>query len=780
MLDIISDHSLTQIVDKPTRKDKTLDLILTNYPDIIENTETIPPLGEADHDIILFQISVSLHRPKTTPNIIFKYSKANWSNIKEDLHSTYLSIVKSQHTDHVNDLWNKFKNDLQDTTTRNIPTKTIKNKNKLPWITKELKRKMNTYKKKLLSVKKRNLNKSDNLRKLKSEIQNQQRKAYWSYIENMIFDIPIPEQGTNLQNKTPKNLFSYIKTQKTDSKTIPPLRTDGILKSDAISKANILNKQFQTAFTPDNNDNIPNKGPSPYQPITNIHITTNGIYKLLSNLKPHKAAGPDKIKTEVLKECNDPIAQILTIIFQKSLSTGTIPKDWKHAIVCPAYKKGDKHNPINYRPISLTCICCKIIEHIVSSNIMKHLELNNILYDLQHGFRPARSCETQLVSFLHELSKSNDERIQTDIIIMDFAKAFDKVPHRHLLYKLEYYGITGTTLDWIRTFLTDRTQTVALEGVESNKVPVTSGVPQGTVLGPILFLIYINDFPEYIKHSKLRLFADDSIIYNNIKNTKDAQNLQLDLDAACKWESDWLMKFHPDKCNVLSVTQKRKPIQYNYTLRGHPLLKVKNAKYLGITIQDNLKFDKHINNITNKANQTLGFLKRNLKIQSSKVKEHAYKALVRPKLEYSSTVWDPHTKSQINQIEKVQRRAARFVSNRYNNTSSVTNMLEKLNWPSLEIRRTRSRLIMFYKIIHQVVAISPPPHLLVTSDQRTRFNNPYTFKQIQTDKDTYKFSFYPRIVTQWNLLPIQAHEAATVDAFKSMIPVSVLIPIYHH
>ena len=240
--------------------------------------------------------------------------------------------------------------------------------------------------------------------------------------------------------------------------------------------------------------------------------------------------------------------------------------------------------------------------------------------------------------------KSNNENIQTDIIIMDFAKAFDKVSHRHLLYKLNHYGITGCTLEWIKDFLSDRTQTVALEGIESNKVPVTSGVPQGTVLGPILFLIYINDLSEYLKFSKLRLFADDSIIYNNINNIEDAKNLQLDLEAACRWESDWLMHFHPDKCNILSITKKLNPIQYSYKLRGHPLLKVKNAKYPGITILDDLDCDKHINNITNKANQSLGFLKRNLQVKNDKIKDHAYKALVRPKLEYTSTVWDLHQK----------------------------------------------------------------------------------------------------------------------------------------
>ena len=595
----------------------------------------------------------------------------------------------------------------------------------------------------------------------------------------MIFNISIPDQDCQKQSKFPKNLFSYIKTQKTDSQVIPPLRDQGMLITDSKSKASILNQQFQKAFTPVTADPTPDKGHSPHKQMPSINISENGIKKLLQNINPHKASGPDNIHGKVLKECSSSIAPILTYLYKTSLITGKVPTDWKHANICPVFKKGDKHDAINHRPISLTCICGKLLEHIISSNLMTHLEENSILYDLQHGFRSSRSCETQLISFIQNLAQSFNQNIQTDVIIMDFANAFDKVPHKHLIYKLQYYGITGHTLNWISDFLKGRTQTVVLEGEMSDKVPVTSGVPQGTVLGPILFLIYINDLPNYLQHSTLRLFADDSIIYKEIKCMNDCQKLQEDLESAARWERDWLMLFHPDKCSVLSVTQKRNPICFTYKLHSHTLQKVQSAKYLGITIQSNLKWDKHINNITNKANQTLGFLKRNLKITSVKVKDHAYKALVRPKLEYSSSVWDPHSRSHISQIEKVQRRAARFVSNRYHNTSSVSDMLQNLNWPSLEIRRTQSRLVMFYKIIHNVVAIMPPEFLLQPADSRTRQGSAYSYKHISTSKDSYRYSFYPRTVSQWNLLPASAQSADTVDLFKTLIPVSELIPLYH-
>ena len=215
----------------------------------------------------------------------------------------------------------------------------------------------------------------------------------------------------------------------------------------------------------------------------NIQITCNGITKLLQNINPHKATGPDQIHGQLLKELRDITAPILTKIFTTSLTTGTVPLDWKHANVHPIYKKGDRHNPTNYRPVSLTSISCKLMEHIITSATMKHLETNNILYNQQHGFRASRSCETQLISFIHELTQNSSNNKQTDIIIMDFAKAFDKVPHTRLQYKLKYYGITGQTHTWITDFLTNRTQTVVLEGKHSDKISVTSGVPQGTCLG---------------------------------------------------------------------------------------------------------------------------------------------------------------------------------------------------------------------------------------------------------------------------------------------------------
>ena len=220
---------------------------------------------------------------------------------------------------------------------------------------------------------------------------------------------------------------------------------------------------------------------------------------------------PNQIHPRVLKKLATAVAPILTVIFTKSLHSGEVPKDWRKANVAPIFKKGERYNAENYGPISLTCIALKIMEDIVTKNIMEHLECNNILYKLQHGFRATRSTETQLLTFVQDLYKNLRNNKQTDVIVTDFAKAFDKVPHRKLIRKLREYGINGSINQWIESFLHQRQQRVECEGEMSSWFPVTSGVPQGSVIGPILFLVYINDLSAKLQ-SKVRLFADDTIV----------------------------------------------------------------------------------------------------------------------------------------------------------------------------------------------------------------------------------------------------------------------------
>ena len=392
-----------------------------------------------------------------------------------------------------------------------------------------------------------------------------------------------------------------------------------------------------------------------------IEITVAGIEKMLKNLKAHKAPGPDGITPRVMKTLSSTIAPILCTLFRRSYETGEVPEDWRHANVVPIYKKGDKTDPGNYPPISLTCITCKLMEHIIASNIMSHGNVNNILYPLQHGFRERRSCELQLLGFISDLTNNMEENRQTDVLITDFSKAFDKVGHGRLLQKLDHYGIRGRNNRWIANFLSNRKQRVVLDGSQSAEVDVDSGVPQGSVLGPCLFLFYINDLPDKMS-STARLFADDAIMYLTIQTQQDASNLQEDLNVLGKWASDWKMELNTQKCQVITVTRKRTRINHQYMLNGVALDSVTSTKYLGITITQDLKWNQHIAGICQKANNTFAFLRRNLKINSPAIKTLAYKALVRPLMEYSCAVWDPSAQRCIDQLEMVRRHVRQICS----------------------------------------------------------------------------------------------------------------------
>ncbi|KAK3105990.1 hypothetical protein FSP39_010381 [Pinctada imbricata] len=281
-------------------------------------------------------------------------------------------------------------------------------------------------------------------------------------------------------------------------------------------------------------------------PIQAIKINIEGVRKLLSKVNSSKASGPDNIPNRILKECAEQLAPSLATIFQLSLDSGELPSDWRDANISCIYKKGDKHQAESYRPVSLTSVSSKLLEHIICRHILKHLEKNKILTTLNHGFRSGFSCETQLLTTMNELLINYDKEKQTDLAILDFSKAFDTVPHQKLLHKLSQYSIRGSTLSWLTSFLTRRTMRTVVEGEKSEAVPVECGVPQGTVLGLLLFLCHINDLPDSVT-SQVRLFADDCLLYRQINNYGDQEKLQEDLHNLQKWANDWGMRFNAKK-----------------------------------------------------------------------------------------------------------------------------------------------------------------------------------------------------------------------------------------
>ncbi len=358
----------------------------------------------------------------------------------------------------------------------------------------------------------------------------------------------------------PKKFWRYVhsklKTSSGIGDLIIPNETapngDPVLATTDAEKAEVLNEYFASVFTHED-DNIPDfsiKTPCPG--INELVITPEMVHKKLQKLDISKSLGPDQFHPRVLKKLCEVLAEPLSIIFTESLRSKQLPSDWKQGNITAIFKKGDKRQAGNYRPVSLTSIICKVMESIVRDHVISHMLSNQLFSDKQFGFISGWSTTLQLLWVLDEWTSILDSGGGIDAIYCDFQKAFDKVPHRRLLHKLRGYGVNGDVHDWINSFLSGRTQQVVVNGVTSSNASVTSGIPQGSVLGPLLFVVYINDMPDVVDNlSRVWLFADDTKVYRQINTIEDCEKLQKDLSALQYWSQDWLLMFHPEKCKAL-------------------------------------------------------------------------------------------------------------------------------------------------------------------------------------------------------------------------------------
>ena len=681
------------------------------------------------------------------------------SSIKNLLiQSSQLFFSKFSLSTPINTLWEEFKSICSDCLSL-VPTKFSNTAAKQPWITTHIKR---------LSRKKQrlyNLARASNCpikwksyRNFKKEVQHKCREAYHRYITSLI----------DSTGSITKRLWTYIKKQRNDNCGVASLKHEGNIHNDSLTKAQLLNKYFTSVFTSSTAATFPPLNEPPLPDITTLSIDTRGVLTLLQNLQVHKASGPDEIPARLLKEFSEEFATLLTFLFQTSIQQSLVPLDWKHANIMPTFKKGDRSLCSNYRPVSLTCICSKILEHIVYSHISSHLSQYSILCNEQHGFRSARSCETQLLLTVNDFSETLNNNGQTDAILLDFSKAFDRVSHQHLYYKLNHYGIRGKILDWLKQFLTGRSQCVIINGEQSDSTTVTSGVPQGTVLAPLLFLCFINDLPNNIL-STVRLYADDVILYTAINTVEDCNKLQHDLNTLVRWAEDWKMSFNLQKCEFLRITLKKNPIAVQYTLHDYTIHEVTHAKYLGVVIDSKLSWSEHIKQVTNKANKVKGFLQRNLYNCPISIKTNCYKSMIKPIVEYACTIWAPHTQKDIAAIESVQRRAARFVCNNYSSFTSVNALLSYLQWPTLEHCRNQLKALTMFKIVHNLIDV-PSNTLLkpATSDHYTR-GHTAKFQRPFTRVDSYRYSFIPSAIKIWNSLPQDLINCTNINLFKQKL-----------
>ena len=368
---------------------------------------------------------------------------------------------------------------------------------------------------------------------------------------------------------------------------------------------------------------------------------------------------------------------------------------------------------------------------------------------------------------LDDWTKFLDDKKIVDVIYFDFQKAFDTVPHKRLIGKLYSYGIRGRLLNWIENFLKDRKQRVLLDGQTSNWSDVTSGIPQGSVLGPILFLIYINDLPEVVK-SFIRLFADDTKIYTTLEQEESCSNLQEDINSMIKWTSTWLLKFNERKCKHLQLGHQNQESSYKMKTPDNEIIleTVNSEKDLGIIIDKNLNFQEHIHTQISKANRILGLIRRTFHHMDKDMFLNLYKSLIRPHLEYGSNVWSVINKKEAIGIENVQRRATKLL--RDIAELPYEQRLRRLGLPSLEYRRLRCDLVEVYKIINGLDKVNVDQLFEMDNLGRTR-GHQKKIKKKHSRLNIRKFSFAQRVVTPWNNLPEEVILAPSVNSFKSRL-----------
>lgn len=745
LLDIMLAFNLQQIVTEPTRTQgavkNILDLILLSQHFPISAVKSSIIEGISDHDIPLCILPISntqINRDEVS--VIADFQRADDNSILTHLDYEFanFSQLASDASCDIDALWIKFKSIIFFCIDKYVPQKTRKQQRSNPWITREVihsKRRVNRLRK----TAKNNQSQSITLKlqNAKTDLRDKTKAAKDHY-----FNVTLPSFLAN----NPRRFWKHFSVKGAVTQLSAKEKQD---------KAESFNNFFQSVFTAENK-NVPSISSRITTTIDDLIITDAGVMNLLLKIDPRKSSGPDNIPNEFLKRYAEWSSKYLGIIFRKSLQLAKLPSDWKLAKVIPIHKSGDKVLVSNYRPISLTSTSCKLLEHVIFKHITSFLEQIHFFSPNQHGFRNGLSTITQLTEVVHDLAHSLNRRSQTDMVLLDFSKAFDSVCHNKLIAKLE--AILGNTsfASWIKDFLLNRKQFVFFEQATSKTVSVSSGVPQGSVLGPLLFLIYINDIATNID-SNIKLFADDCVIYQEINSHTDHLALSASLNTISEWCKQWQMSINVKKSAVITITKRKQPSIFNYAVDGTMLPKVNQHKYLGVTLTSDLNWTQHIDNVSAAALRKLFFLKRSLKLAPTPIKLLAYKTFIRPILEYANVVWFPHTKTNIRKLEAVQRKAIRFIHNRYRRTDSPTYLLNASNLKTLLERAKEARLKFLFQIIHNSFKINVSKYISFSETRPTRQQHPNILTEYSYSNETFKHSFFPLAIREWN----QVHPSIT-------------------
>lgn len=752
-------YGLEQLVTLATRNNNLLDLIFTNDSNTVVNVSIDDPFSNSDHSVVAFTVFISsmLLVPADCDNnerVVHNFSKADWRSMNLYLsHVDFDSLFNSYCS--TDDVFTAFYNVLYDCISLYVPVRRIRLNKKpagrYPHHIKRLVRKKTAAWRQYRT--RRTLNARTRYNKA-AAICRRETRAFIASSEQRLLD-----------NGNLGAFYRYANKKFCTKSAIGPLREqNNIITTDPIRKAEILSETFSSYFTKNNNI-IPQMSTLTSSHLKSVTFSPFLVHRAIKRLKINASGGPDGIPPTFFKNCREELAYPLSLLFTLSFSASFVPPDWSRAYISPIFKKGEKVDSHNYRPIALTCTMCKIMESIIKTQLMSYLLDNGLISEHQHAFISNHSTASNLLECTHDWLLSLNDARTTDVVYIDFSRAFDSIVFDKLLFKLHNYGITGSLLNWIERFLYNRTQCVVVENCFSSVVNVESGVPQGSVLGPLLFLLFINDLEIVCNlDTKLKLFADDCKLYCASSIDSSSISLQRCIDMLCEWARLWQLCINIRKCLIMSITNNRQLTDHTYYINGVVISNAKTVPDLGVTISCNLSYKQHIESTVAKAYQRIGVLLRAFVTRNVIFMRKAYVTFIRPILEYNSVVWSPREIYLIDLLEKVQRYFSRSIP--CISHLSYFDRLSVLNLESLEIRRLHFDLIYYYKIFNHLTPHNADDHFIkYYPPVSSRSSSSYLIRPRKScDKLLSYLSF--RSIDAWNNLPPDVKSAAPLNSFK--------------
>ena len=699
IVDTFSYQGLMQFNNINNINDKVLDLILCNKNIVINLQQANDCLvyENVHHKALEFLLRVSPRKPLGSTNINIKsFNKANF-----DLINNYLSKINWEHSlcgSNIDLIVETFYDKINKSIQEFVPVRKIKGRYPVYFGHENIQK--ITEKNKLHKKYKRynNMNTYNRFSELRTLSKHLIRRDYRNYIENV-------EQEITTNSK---KFWNFISSKRKNNSYIPhSVKFNNDRANGGLEMANLFANYFSGVL-------VPSQCTSNAQTLTYNDkiepVTEDQVSEIIKNLNINKCAGPDGIPPLFVKKCRESLIKPLSIIFSLSLSTGIFPKKWKTSEVTPIFKSGDKDDVQNYRPISKLCVFGKMLEKIVYNLIMPCVK--NTILEEQHGFFPGRSLESNLLCFSNFVSENIDSNHQVDAVYTDFSKAFDKIDHQLLLERLAEVGVCSALVGWSQSYISDRQSRVSVSGYNSNFFNVTSGVPQGSHLGPLFFIIYINNIKKCFKHCNILLYADDLKIYRRIEVPGDCLGMQEDVDRLRVFCLENQLFLNVAKCCNITFTKKINKIEFPYKVGGINLRRVREVKDLGVTLDEKWTFKIHFEKMINACNKMVGFINRATKdFNKPETLISLYFAFVHNKVLFGSVIWNPHYDVHTTRIERIQNRFLRFLAFKTHTTIENHNyhpIRTQYRILSLANRRTVADLCILYKLVNSIMD-SPYP-----------------------------------------------------------------------